>query len=314
MWNLKANPSKCESILFRNPTHFLALSKRKGMNSFIINTTLPGTNTQTQIPTKTSVKYLGYTIDNLCRGTEHVDIQLTKARNSFHALTRLFNSKLLSSQSKITCYQIFTRSILTYAAPIWWNLGAAHMEKLRSFERTCIRTALRKHRTAESAHKQYTSNKLIYNAANINRIDCFILKLTRDYLAKLKHINNLAIRELSEVENRDCVEYSTRGYVRPQDFVYYDQLGIIQDDLNTPHLYHWSRNKANKRLPPNVMAITKSRLKYSTVLPDRDIKDNSRLSDNYWWLNDNPTHLQQLIKRLGKPKRRRRKKLQAPPA
>lgn len=312
-WNLKANPAKCESILFRNPTRYLAMSKRKGFNSFVINTIKPGTRLQTQIPTKSSVKYLIYTIDHLCRGTEHVDIQLANARKAFQALIRLFNSRLLSNKSKIICYQIFTRSILTYAAPIWWNLGAAHMEKLRSFERSCLRTALKKHRTAETAYRQYTSNKLIYNIANISRIDCFILKLTRDYMAKLRDIDNPTIKQLSIANSKDCIEYSTRGYVRPQDFIHHDRLGIIQDEYNTPILYHWSRNKANKRLPPNVNAITNSRQKYSTILPDRDINDANRLSTNYWWLDDTATHIQNLRKRL-KEVQRAKKNKQAPPA
>ncbi|KAK0169072.1 hypothetical protein PV327_002818 [Microctonus hyperodae] len=295
-WNLKLNPGKCETILFRNPRVYMSTKKAEGINTFKITTTIPGTNTPIDIPTKKSVVYLGYTIDNLVRGTAHIDLQLQKARNAQFSLSRLINNNnIISKKAKIICYMIFIRSLLIYAAPIWWNLGAACMERLRCFERTCLRSALNMYNSSKSNFKHKISNKILYNAANIPRIDNFIIKITRDYYANLKKINNDEIQKFSKPDELTVESAASRGCVSPQDFIYHDQLGIIQDEHNTPILYHWSRHKANKRIP-SAGEITNNlnKHKYSKTIPDIDIKDRSRLGDKYWWLNSRL----EIIKRL----------------
>lgn len=105
----------------------LSTEKAKGIHDFIIKKKVPGTTTTVEIPTRKSVRYLGFTIDNLARGTDHIDQQLTKAHNAYHAMRRMLTNKSLTSRAKVICYQIFVRSLLTYASPIWWNVSASHM-------------------------------------------------------------------------------------------------------------------------------------------------------------------------------------------
>jgi hypothetical protein len=305
MWNLRMNPSKCETILFTNPRCNLSTKKAEGRNTFLIKTRVPGTNEEVQIPTKDSVRYLGFTIDHLARGTQHIDLQLKKANSSQQALSRLFSNQLIGKKAKIICYQLFVRSLLTYAAPMWWNMGAAHMEKLRCFERNCIRAALGMYRSASTNYKHRISNKIIYDTTGITRIDCFILKLTRDYLAKLGSIDNKTINSLANIDVAQAKTAALMGYIRPQDFIYHDKNGIIQDGNGVPIIYHWSRNKANKRLPLSYNIIKDSELKYSKTIPEIDRMDFRRLSDKYWWLDDRAVHIAELTARQKIVKRKK---------
>ena len=79
----------------------------------------------------------------------------------------------------VICYLLLVRPILTYAAPIWWNISASCMEKFRRFERSCLRTAVNLYRN-ESGERTI-SNAVLYNKAQIPRIYCFILKEVGDH-------------------------------------------------------------------------------------------------------------------------------------
>ena len=57
------------------------------------------------------------------------------------------------------------------------------MEKLRIFERNCLRACLKMYKTSESNYESHYPNKKLYDNANIPRIDNFILKLNRDHMA-----------------------------------------------------------------------------------------------------------------------------------
>lgn len=248
-WNLKLNPDKCEAILFRNSRKVMSISRAKGIHTFTITTIRPGTNITVKIPTKNTVTYLGYKLDNLVKGYAHIEDYIIKARKVLFGLSKIFHSKLISTRAKIICYMTFIRSLLIYAAPIWWNVGASHMEKLRRFERTCLRSALNINYTTESNFTRKISNKNLYNAADIPRIDNFIIKITRDYFANITKIPNKVMQQLSKPDEIIAKIAAVRGTLSPQDFIYHDRLGLIQDENNIPILYHWKRNRYNKRIP-----------------------------------------------------------------
>lgn len=89
--------------------------------------------------------------------------------------------------------------ILIYAVPVWYNQSASLMEKIRTFERSCLRACLSKFRSAHSNYQHFTTNKILYNASGIPRIDNFAIKLIRNYYASLrKIIDNPIIAELSK--------------------------------------------------------------------------------------------------------------------
>ena len=77
------------------------------------------------------------------------------------------------------CYQSLIRPIITYGYPIWYNIPASVMEKIRIFERKCTRACLSIYRSEHSGYRKYVKNKKIYDLANIHRIDCHILKTNK---------------------------------------------------------------------------------------------------------------------------------------
>ena len=180
-WKLKINASKCETILFRPMTSKIGPAEREQVRKFCLK---EKANEENLIPHKNCVKYLGINIDEKLNYKQHIEIQLSKASKAFWNTKRLFYSRLLDSKVKIMCYQSLIRPIITYGCPIWYNIPASIMEKIRIFERKCIRACLSIYRSEHSGYRKYVKNKKIYDLANIHRIDCHILKLTRYHFAQ----------------------------------------------------------------------------------------------------------------------------------
>ncbi|XP_015121189.1 uncharacterized protein LOC107043975 [Diachasma alloeum] len=271
-WNLRLNPTKCETILIRRPYRLIGGSGRKGIKDFSISTHHLETREKIDIPTCQSVRYLGMILDCRIRCAIHPGTQLTKARNRCRSLERLFHNSHINKRAKVICYLILVRPLLTYAAPVWWNTGVAQMEKIRRFERQCLRAALKLYRTQESDYLLSVSNKSLYNEAEIPRIDNFIIELTRNYNQGLGGIKNQTIESLVNVDPTYVSQAAATGYFLPQSFTYFDRLGNTQDANNIPTIYHRSRHKTNKALPLNSDEL--GRTKYSTAIPEIDLAVN----------------------------------------
>lgn len=158
-WNLRINPVKCETILFRKPLDNLSSKTRAGSKDFCISAINPGTNTRTPIPHRKVIKYLGVHIDYLLRGNKHLDIQLEKAGKAFLINSRTFRNKYLSPKAKTILYMLLIRPILTYAAPIWWDFNHTSGERLRCLERKCLRACLKLYRSQSSDWQHYIRNQ-----------------------------------------------------------------------------------------------------------------------------------------------------------
>jgi hypothetical protein len=184
-WKLKINTNKCETILFRPKSSEMSSIEREHCKNFQLQ---DKANKGELIPHKNCVKYLGVNLDDKLKFRQHIEIQLSKANKAFWKTKRLFYSRHLNTQVNILCYQALIRPIITYGCPIWYNISASQMEKIRVFERKCIRACLDTYRSEHSGFKKYVSNKKIYNLANIHRIDCHILNLTRNHFAQAAKI------------------------------------------------------------------------------------------------------------------------------
>lgn len=237
-WNLRLSPTKCETILFRKPLNQIWTVNRAGYKNFQIALTTPGTNTITAVPHKNTVKYLGVHIDNLLRGNSHLETQLNKAKKAYQSNIRIFYNKHLSPRTKIILYLLLIRPIITYAAPTWWNVNHTMMEKMRIFERQCLRKCLHIYRSIHSNFLHYISNKSLYKLAQIPRIDNYILKLTRNYFSSISQTNNPNLIAISTPNTARAIRSMATGYVAPQTFIYCDKIGLLQTSSNIPLIYH----------------------------------------------------------------------------
>lgn len=189
-------------------------------------------------------------------------------------------------------YLLLIRPIITYAAPIWWNTNHTMSEKLRVLERKSIRACLYMYRSEHSEYQRRTSNTVLYAAEKIPRIDCSWIKLIRDYCSNIIKIENNIIRSLFLVGD-NVNRQKQNGYLPPQAFLHCDASGIIQNECNILLLYHWRRNKADKRilLVRGDLITHPESFVGSTQILETDLSDFHRLDiQKYWWLsNDCPT-------------------------
>ena len=184
-WKLKINGTKCETILFRSKTSEIGPIEREHCKKLQLK---EKANEGELIPHKNCVKYLSINIDDKLNYKQHIEIQLSKVSKAFWKTKRLLYSRHLNSKVKILCYQALIRPVITHGCPIWYNISASLMEKIRIFERKCIRACLSIYRSEHSGYKKYVKNKRIYDLANIHRIDCHILKITRNHFAQAAKI------------------------------------------------------------------------------------------------------------------------------
>lgn len=288
-WHLNTNISKCETILFRPPLVNISTKNKKNYKEFSVQILDTNTNTMISMPHKKTVKYLGIYLDELMRLVEHCKTQLTKAKNAFHTNSKLFFSSCLNTKAKTICYMLLIRPILTYGAPIWFNSSASTIEKMRSFERACLRAITGLHRTPESNYKKYHSNKVLYNAVDIPRIDVFIINLIRNFWINTKHIDHDQIQNQLQLADEDALQQCNKGYTTPSCFLYLDKMGVMQNSDNTPELYHISRHARNKKIFHQNLGNTETvsnKYRYSKTIPEQDRLNNSRFINKcYWWLN-----------------------------
>lgn len=245
-WKLEINPNKCETILFRDILSNKSAITKKNWKKFNIK---DKGETVTEIPHKRIVKYLGVNIDDLLRLGHHVNVQLSKAKNVFRKLHKLFYSPYLDAKAKIISYLCLIRPIIAYACPVWWNISPCYMEKIRSFERKCLRICLNYYREPHDNFKKRTKNQKIYKIAKIPRVDIFLIKLTRNHIKKsINNNNNQLIRGPFFPRDEFYKNAITKGFVPPETFIYLDENKYIINKDSIPMFYHISRHINNKKI------------------------------------------------------------------
>lgn len=282
-WKLKINTQKCESILFRPKLANTNSDVIKNWKKFKIK---ESKNSNIEIPHKRVVKYLGIYMDDHLNFKHHTNTQLEKAKKAYHATTRLFHSKYLDTKIKILCYKLLIRPIITYGCQIWFNIPAHWMEKIRIFERYCLRACLNMYRSPESNYTKHYKNKIILDKANIERIDTHIIKICRNHTAKASTliINNL-INGPYYPQPLYFKKTMETGHTPPEIFHYLDANGYIQNHENIPIIYHITRNSFTHTIKYNANTehiITK----FNTDLSIKDLKYQATKNKKYWWITD----------------------------
>lgn len=170
-WKLKLNIDKCESISFIGHYKDLQRNIRKMAKDIKFN--ISGKI----LEHKKSIKYLGITFTSNLQFNTHVKSILMKVNTAIDQLKNIFRNKFVNKPVKILGYKQLIRPIILYATPIWPIknvLSSAQMEKLRLKERWCFRHCLKMFRNPIT--NKYYNSKILYDNANINRIDREMIK------------------------------------------------------------------------------------------------------------------------------------------
>lgn len=86
----------------------------------------------------TSYKYLGVNINGKNNTHEEIKERVASGNKYYYSFLKLFNSKLLSRDSKITLYTNYPRPVLTYGSETWATTKGDY-SKLSITERTILR-------------------------------------------------------------------------------------------------------------------------------------------------------------------------------
>ena len=210
-------------ILFRPKSSEIGPIEREHCKKFQLR---EKANEREPKPHKNCVKCLGVNIDDKLNYNQHIGTQISKASKAFWRTKRLFYSKHLNSKVKILYYQALIRRIITYGCSIWYNISASLMEKIRIFERKCIRTCLSTYRSEHSGFK----NKRIYDLANIHHIACHISKLIRNHFAQAAKIKENSLIFGCLFPNDSYYKNTlTTGYIPPpsEAFLYLDERNYL---------------------------------------------------------------------------------------
>lgn len=280
-WQLKINVGKCETILFRPPVRKCNNNIRKNWKKFKINST----QRNTTIANNSCVKYLGIHLDKFLYFNENLKKQLAKAQKAFSAYKNLFHSKYLIPRVKVLMYQALIRPILTYGCPIWYNISPSQMEQIRVFERKCLRACTKLYRTPQSGYKKYISNKILYNTANVNRIDNFIIYLIRRHIARSSQFMENSLIYAPFYADDEYIKITLKnGFTPPEAFIYLDKTKRVQSDTAVPILYHSYRRANSKGMV--LENFTENESRFEKSIPNKDLQLIKKgFTRNLWWRN-----------------------------
>ncbi|KAI4493199.1 hypothetical protein M0802_009616 [Mischocyttarus mexicanus] len=84
------------------------------------------------------------------------------------------------------------------------------------------------------------------------------------------------------------------NYSTPEIFTNLDRLGCIQNADNIPTIYHVRRHCARKAICTDTENLPEGSWVYSTALADKDSSCCARLAKDYWWLQGDVKHMDEI--------------------
>lgn len=185
MWKIRINPRKSEAILFKGPGRNHGRRVNQGYRRVTI--TVDGT----QVPIADSVKYLGVTLTKNMKFIRHVDETIAKANRALGAIRPIIGRMNgLSVGVKMLCYKQLIRPIIRYAAPVWTLIGVNQMNRIKLFERKCLRYCVNSRRhVGQNGTYVFERNDELYRKAGISQISDILVS------DSLKYFTNMVANE-----------------------------------------------------------------------------------------------------------------------
>ena len=202
-WGMKINVTKSELLFIRNPSN--PSNSAKNAPATTCKNLSVSLNNEIII-SKRSVKYLGIHFSELFKFNSHINSIIKKANFAFHLVHPLMRIRQgLPTLTKLLLYKQLIRPIITYGFPVWFTISKSYMEKISRFERKILRVCTNLYRKPSNSH--YFSNKTLYEKANIEPIDQYLVKLAKQSLTKLNDHPNDLIKNISALELHTSMRY-----------------------------------------------------------------------------------------------------------
>ena len=97
--------------------------------------------------------YLGALLDKEGGATKDIQQRLSKARQTFYRLRRIWNSSEISRKTKIQLFKTIVRAVLMYGCEAW-KLTKTEEKKLDAFQYKCMKRILRIRWPRTISHQQ----------------------------------------------------------------------------------------------------------------------------------------------------------------
>lgn len=234
-WRIKINPLKAEAVVFKgtNKQHGVHVNKNYKNIKIVVN--------GQQVNLKNQLKYLGVIYSQRPTFAAHVTEALAKAGRAYHNIKGVLKStSKLDTQIKLLCYKQLIRPILSFGFPAWAGISSCQMERLRCFERRCIRACINYKRPYYTY--KWISNKELYQQSEIKRIDCFMLDSTIKLFGKWPQLETLDDCINLDADQLDDVH---QAYKPPWYIQHLHDTNRLYVN-SAPSIYH-VRHRANTR-------------------------------------------------------------------
>jgi len=184
-WKLKANEEKCEVIkVYDNKAY-------KNIKKYTPKIKLNGKT----LKTVKKIKYLGQYIKENFNHITHIEKVQQKTNGVLVQYYKTINEHSgLSIKVKLVLHKQVIRSVLSYAFPAWFHISKTARQKIKKFERKCLRRVTGMKRKSDSF--KYYRNTVLYEAAKIEEIDKFLIKTASNFINSSEAVNNQLVQDM----------------------------------------------------------------------------------------------------------------------
>lgn len=147
---------------------------------------------------KDDIRLLGVRVQTNNRFTKHIELRIQKARRAKFHIGGLLRNKHVDTHIKCMVYKLYIRPILTFAAPVWCRppqVSAHQMERLRVFERACLRSAA----NIQRPRGQFRHVRVgrIYSESRCPRIDRFVAQNHIRFFTRVSTSDNFKFSQIT---------------------------------------------------------------------------------------------------------------------
>lgn len=180
---------------------------------------------------------MGATLSTKNDWSKEISIRINKAQKTFHALTNVFTSKMLSRKTKARLFATIIRSTLTYGCEAWTTTKQTE-RNLRIFEHRVWRKICRPVIDETTGNWRRRYNRKLYDLLELTPVTSFIKG------QRIQWLGDIARRQNNEVV-RVALEWKPHGK-RPRGRLQKRWINVIEEDLKIIGVEDWRDTAQNR--------------------------------------------------------------------